>query len=120
MVYHARKGDIIVHYRSSSGVVALSRAAEDAHEGATPIEEYGKGWWFRTRYRQFSIPISRNDVVRALAQLSDQNGPILAGGKIREAYFIPFSFLGLKRLRRVSRSTWPEWALAGKNRLGAA
>ena len=115
MVAEARPGDVVVHYRSSRGVVAVSRvetvpiacAARDPRA----ICVQGKGWAFATEYRLLTPPISLP--LRRLNELRIPDGPLqrsFGKPRIRRAYFMPFSLRGLRVIVGAAPDRdWPEW-----------
>lgn len=109
-VGQAKKGDICVHYRNMH-IVALSQAEEDGKACYVPFSDYGKGWMFSTSYYDLKTPIHRDLVNSEISKLALINGPIIKNGRVRFAYFIPFSEEGLRIIKAVSPEAWPKWAL---------
>ena len=97
MVGDVRKGDVIVHYVKGQ-ILAISQAEEDGHwMDEVPTNHscyYGPGWMFRTNYKDL-IPIERDEVAGRLVEIAEKDGPVLASGRVRQAYFMPFTPEGL-------------------------
>jgi hypothetical protein len=108
-----RKGDVIVHYAKPDGIVALSRAKQDARwcDWVPPNGDvwYGPGWRVKTEYHDLS-PISRDVVAKKLARIKQTDNPVIPSGTVRQAYCMPFSAEGLSVLRAASTQKWPRWA----------
>jgi hypothetical protein len=117
-VLQARKGDIVLHYRSRKGVVAVSRAKEDAVEcwRQDAICLYGRGWAFSTEYHLFARPIPLDSFIDVLATVPMIDGPVQTTGsgenRIWQRYFMPFHKRGLEVVYRASTDrNWPSWAV---------
>jgi hypothetical protein len=111
------KGDIIVHYRTSVGVVALSHAKEDGrHYSRLPLlkdADYGCGWRFRTAYLDLTKPIPKEEFAQRLVPLIKKGYPIDRNGNIRQGYFFPFDMDGLTILLD-GRPDLRKWVALGK------
>src|SRR5213080_4880695 len=100
-VGEARRGDIIVHYRTGQGVVAISRAkahGKSCTRKTSPCG-YPRGWFFRTEYHDLE-PIPLAKVRKDILALGLEHGPIKRDGLVKQAYFIPFDLRGLLVLKR--------------------
>lgn len=113
----ARKGDITLHYRSSMGVVAVSRAIEDPvvckDEDTRRICLWGRGYAFRIEYHVFQKPIPRDWILNDFLALKITDGPVVhfkvGRVQIRQAYFMPFSMQGFRIVYKASdKVDWPE------------
>lgn len=118
----ARKGDIVLHYRSGYGIVAVSRASADAisyGKGARRriclYSKSGGGWAFPSEYHLLKPPIHKGAIIDELLALNMPNSPVLrlASGRaqVREAYFMKISPAALKVVINAGKNcAWPAWA----------
>lgn len=110
-----RKGDIVVHYHKRRGIVAISKAKEDA-SGVIRLKNlgglpYDQGWRFQTDYFFLENPISKADWISDLTpDENDPNWPVNANSNIKQAYFIPFDRNGYKSITRHAAEKLPRWA----------
>lgn len=118
MVFRARKGDIVIHYRSGIGVVAVSRALKNAVEcregDVSSLCIHGRGWAFPTDYHVFEHPVQAASLLEPLYELDIPKGPVIRGAKrlrVRQAYFMPLTREGLAIVREAAiENRWPAWA----------
>jgi hypothetical protein len=109
-VAEARRGDIVVHYRSPN-VVAFSRAEEDGHSEARLPAEYGSGWEFRTEYFVLNRRIPR-ERFRSLIPVPAFKGFALnPEGRVNQGYFFRFTLDGLAALLQLTSAdeSMPDW-----------
>ena len=116
----ARKDDITLHYRSSMGIVAVSRALQDAvackDDDKRRICLWGRGFAFPAEYHVFQKPILRDAVLNDLLALKIADGPVVhcktGRVQIRQAYFMPFSAEGFRVVHNASdKVDWPSWEI---------
>jgi len=116
MVVEASKGDIVVHYVSGKGIVAVSRVLADGREqkgGEDNPCGYKRGWMFPVEYYDLKAPVPLARIREAVVELDVREGPIVGKTKrVRQEYFMRFSRDGLRVIRDASKEEWPEWAEA--------
>ena len=112
-------GDVAVHYRYGSGIVAVSQAITSVTHGPVPIppgrecwQKPSNGWYYRAEYALLEPPLPKIAFIGKLAEftLISGRGPVIKGNNIREGYFMQFCEDGLSVLRRMSLPDWPSWA----------
>lgn len=116
----ARKDDVTLHYRSSLGIVAVSRAVEDAvackDDDKRQICLWGRGYAFPAEYHVFQKPLLRDSVLNGLLALKITDGPVVhfkdGRVQIRQAYFMAFSAAAFRIVHSASdKVDWPQWAV---------
>jgi hypothetical protein len=112
LLSNVRQGDLIVHYRSTKGFVAISSALNDARgPGRLPVpfrQHYLTGWIVKTEYHDLDPPVARNPVADALRDHPIPDGPFEKNGHVKQSgYFFRFDSTGLGVVRRAFRGTWP-------------
>ena len=114
-VGEVRSGDLCVHYHKRRGIVAISRAKENA-EGIVKLSNLGgllyeRGWRFPAQYQILSEPIPKSKWIEALVpEVNDPHWPINVNGNVKQAYFIPFTLRGYKDLISFTNTNLPKWA----------
>ena len=109
------KGDIVLHYHKRRGIVAISKAEEDA-SGPVKLknlggEYYESGWRFKTNYNVLTKPIPKSDwILSLIPDRNDPEWPVNSNGNIKQAYFIPFSLQGYREVMEHCDEKLPSWA----------
>lgn len=111
-VEDARRGDVVVHYKSPF-VVAFSQARTDGrYFGKLPHvsdEDYGSGWGFETDYFDLNAPIHRDAFGKDLVRFIVKHYPINKDGNPRQGYFFPFDRRSLAVVLSKSEEPRPQW-----------
>ncbi len=109
------QGDLIVHYKSKVGVVALSKAQESGtyHDELPDLGGgyYGFGFRFATRYHALKRPIRKDDFVESLSLYVRKNYPLSANGSFKQGYFLSFDLPGYQVVLKAAREPIPPWLL---------